>query len=224
MTGLRRYPVKSMGGEALDHAKVDARGLAGDRWYAVEDADGHFASGKNTRRFRRRDAVFDYTARTNGATVLVSGLGHEWTAGDPDLDAELSTRMGLDVRVGAEREVPHQDAGAVSVIGTATLDWCAERWGLNADPRRLRPNIIVTTSVPFVEETWVGTQIGIDDVELRIVDRVPRCRMVDVPQDGASAEGRWLKMLSAERDMFLAVYADVARPGRISLGARVVVG
>lgn len=28
---LRRYPVKSMGGESLEEVEVDVRGLAGDR-------------------------------------------------------------------------------------------------------------------------------------------------------------------------------------------------
>ncbi len=56
-------PVKSMGGEALEAVRLDVRGLEGDRWYAVEDADGHFASGKSTRRFRRRDPVFDLRRR-----------------------------------------------------------------------------------------------------------------------------------------------------------------
>ena len=223
VTGLRRYAVKSMGGEALHRAELDERGLAGDRWYAVEDADGRFASGKNTRRFRRRDPVFDYAARTDGGTVLVTGPDGEWVVGDPHLDAALSARMGLTVRVRAEREVPHQDMGSVSMIGTATLDWCADRWGVDADARRLRPNIVVATSVPFVEETWVGRRLGIADVELEVVERVPRCRMIDIDQDGAMARGRWLKRLAAERDMFLAVYADVRTPGRISLGDEVEV-
>jgi uncharacterized protein len=223
VAGLRRYAVKSMGGEELHYAEFDSRGLVGDRWYAVEDADGHFASGKNTRRFRRRDSVFCYAARTDGGTVLVTGPDGEWVVGDPHLDATLSGQMGLTVRVRAEREVPHQDMGSVSLIGTATLDWCTERWGVNADARRLRPNIVVATSVPFVEETWVGKRLGIAGVELDVVERAPRCRMIDIDQDGATARGRWLKWLAAERDMFLAVYADVRIPGCISLGDEVEV-
>ena len=74
---LRRYPVKSMGGEQFDHVRLDRRGIIGDRWFAVEDADGHFASGKNTRRFRRRDAVFGYSAVTSGTgDVTVTGADH----------------------------------------------------------------------------------------------------------------------------------------------------
>ena len=55
VVALRRYPVKAMGGESLGLAQVDERGLVGDRWFAVVDADGRFATGKSSRRFRRHD-------------------------------------------------------------------------------------------------------------------------------------------------------------------------
>ena len=45
---IRRYPVKSMAGESLPTVEVDARGLVGDRWYAVVDGDGKLSSGKHS--------------------------------------------------------------------------------------------------------------------------------------------------------------------------------
>jgi MOSC domain-containing protein len=125
-----------MGGEALDRVLLDRRGIVGDRWYAVEDGDGHFASGKDTRRFRRRDAVFAYSARTDPAGVVRVTRGRdEWNVDDSLLDQHLSTHMRTAVRVTAEASIPHQDMGAVSIIGTATLDWCAARWGGDSDSR-----------------------------------------------------------------------------------------
>lgn len=208
-----------MGGEELSAVVLDERGLAGDRWYAVEDENGHFASGKNTRRFRRRDAVFNYAATTTeaGDVAVTRGSG-VWKMGDPTLDDELSRAMGTRVRVTPEAAVPHQDMGAVSLIGTATLDWCAERFGIAADPRRLRVNIVFSTHEPFVEERWGGSAISVGGATLRIVERVPRCRMIDIAQDGVVADGRWLKPLARERDMFLAMYADVMASGMISIG------
>lgn len=220
---LRRYPVKAMGGEDLPSVDVDLRGLAGDRYFAVADAEGHFACGKRTRRFRRHDEVFDYAAHTTSTHVVVRGPDGEWQVGDPQLDGILSARMGLPVRVLPEGDVPHQDAGAVSLVGTATLAWCAQRWGIDADPRRLRVNIVVATTEPFVEESWVGRRVDIGAVELDVVERIERCRTIDVDQDGATARGRWLKPLAGERDMCAGVYADVARPGVLSVGDQVVI-
>ncbi|QAY71344.1 MOSC domain-containing protein [Xylanimonas protaetiae] len=215
---LRRYPVKSMGGEALDAVVVDARGLVGDRAFAVVDDEGHFASGKNTRRFRRRDAVFGYTAATSGDGVVVTGRDGRWAVGSPALDAELTRALGVPSRVLPEAGTPHFDACAVSLVGTATLAWCAQRWGIDADPRRLRVNLVVDTDEPFVEETWVGSGIAVGEVELRGVERIERCRTIDLAQDGASGAGRWLKPLGAERGLCLAVYADVVVPGTVRVG------
>ncbi|MBM7790329.1 uncharacterized protein YcbX [Tenggerimyces flavus] len=219
VVSLRRYPVKSMAGEFLRAATFNHRGIEGDRWYAVEDPDGHFASGKNTRRFRRRDPIFSYGAVTSpSGDVVVTGPSGEWRVGDPALDAELSHEIGLDVRVTSEATIPHQDMGSVSLIGTATLEWCAERWGIRADPRRLRVNLVFSCEEPFIEESWAGRTLVCGGTQLRVVERVPRCRMIDIDQDGAKAEGKWLKPLAAERDMFLAMYADVATSGVIRLG------
>lgn len=224
VVSLRRYPVKSMGGEQLDSAALDQRGVVGDRWFAVEDEAGHFASGKNTRRFRRRDRVFDYSAATNRAgEVTVTARSGAWRVGDQALDDELSREMGVRVNVTPEARVPHQDMGAVSLIGTATLDWCAKRWGINSDPRRLRVNVVFSSSRAFVEEEWAGRTIWIGGSALRVVERAPRCRMIDIAQDGVRADGRWLKPLAAERDMFLAMYADVASTGVLSVGDELIV-
>ncbi|MEH0109768.1 MOSC N-terminal beta barrel domain-containing protein [Tersicoccus sp. MR15.9] len=76
---IRRYPVKSMAGEYLDTVELGARGLIGDRWYAVEDAAGHVASGKTTRRFRRHDEVFAYgAASTPDGVVVTHADGSTW--------------------------------------------------------------------------------------------------------------------------------------------------
>lgn len=224
VTSLRRYPVKSMGGEALQSVELDHRGLVGDRWYAVRDEQGHFASGKNTRRFHRRDAIFEYAAHSIDGGVTVVRGGESWTVGDPGLDVDLSLRMSAAVSIAAERDVPHQDMGAVSLIGTSTLAWCAERWDVNADPRRLRVNLVVETSEPFEEEDWAGRRASVGDAVIELVERCPRCRMIDINQDGATATGRWLRRLGAERDLFLGMYADVVRPGLIAVGDPLRIG
>ena len=220
---IRRYPVKSMGGESLSSVEIDGRGLVGDRWYAVVDDDGKLSSGKHSARFRRRDAVFDYASRTTGEGVRVAGRGGDWQAGAPDLDAALSAAMGDPVRVLAEATTPHQDAGEVSLVGTASLDWCREHLGVDADRRRIRPNLVVATSEPFVEETWSGL-LSIGSVRLRVVRRVERCRMVDIAQEGLPREGGWLKALTDSREMCLAVYLDVAAPGVVHVGDAVTWG
>jgi uncharacterized protein YcbX len=218
---IRRYPVKAMGGESLEHADVDARGLVGDRAYAVVDGDGKLATGKHSRRFRRRDEVFEFASRTTQDGVRVTGRGGDWLVPDDDLDRALSDAMGDPVRVLPETTTPYFDAGQVSLVGTASLEWCRVRLGVDADRRRIRPNLVIETDEPFVEETWADVTLG--EVRLVHVERIERCRMIDIAQEGLPRDGRWLKALTGAREMCLGVYLDVVEPGRVSLGDDVAV-
>jgi uncharacterized protein len=57
---LWRYPVKSLLGERLQAIEVEARGLQGDRRFAVTDRHGKIGSGKTTRRFRLLPGLSTY--------------------------------------------------------------------------------------------------------------------------------------------------------------------
>ena len=200
---------------------MDARGLAGDRWFAVVDAEGKLASGKNCRRFRRFDEIFEYrAAMADGDTRVVGPVGLLAGRG-PGARRVLSEQMGAEVRVLAEAGTPHQDAGQVSLVGTASLDWCREHLGVDGDRRRIRPNLVVSTTEPFVEEGWGGATIRVGSVELTVVERIERCRMVDIAQEGLAEQAGWLKALGRERDLCLGIYADVARAGSVAVGDRV---
>ena len=219
---IRRFPVKAMGGEPLRSVEVDVRGLVGDRAYAVVDRDGKLASGKHSRRFRRRDEVFEFASRTTADGVRVSGRGGEWAAPGDEIDQVLSDAMGDPVRVLPETTTPYFDAGHVSMVGTASLAWCAEHLGVDADFRRIRPNLLIATQEPFVEESWTLVEIG--EVRLTPVERIERCRMIDIAQEGLPREGRWLKALTQAREMNLGVYADVRQPGALAVGDEVRAG
>jgi uncharacterized protein YcbX len=221
---IRRYPVKSMGGEALQQVEVDARGLVGDRLYAVVDGDGKLSSGKDSNRFRRRDQVFSYSATTMpDGRVEVRRGEHSWLVGDEALDAELSHTFGDAVRVLAETRTPHFDDGPVSLVGTASLEWCRRELGIDADRRRTRSNLVLETSEPFVEETWAGRTLRIGTVELTVDRRLERCRMVDLAQDGVPTTSPVLKALGRARDVRLAMLNDVSAPGRLAVGDVVTV-
>jgi uncharacterized protein YcbX len=214
---IRRYPVKAMGGESLTRVEIDRRGIVGDRAYAVVDGDGKLATGKHSTRFRRRDQVSEFAARTTPEGVVVTGRGGVWDVPGDELDRALSEAMGDPVRLLAETTTPYFDAGHISLVGSASLDWCREHLDVDADRRRIRPNLVVETDEPFVEETWVG-EVAVGGVRLRPVERIERCRMIDIAQEGLPREGRWLKALTGAREMCLGVYLDVSGPGTIAVG------
>lgn len=220
---LYRFPVKSMAGERVERLDFDARGAVGDRGWAIVDPQGKLASGKNSTRFRRMDPVFDLAARLDpdGVPVVSDGGRLEVRADDQAADELMSEHFGTPVHLAPESEVWHMDGGSVSLVGTGSLRAAAEVIDPAEPPvdsRRTRTNIVLRTQRPFVEDEWVGHVVAIGSLRLRVVEQVPRCRMVDIPQDGLPRDGRILKSLGRTRGTLLAVYADVLTPGTASVG------
>lgn len=98
---LWRFPVKSMGGERLEAADVDARGVRGDRLWALRDeAKGVITSAK------KLPALLLCTARYASAPGAEAGPGAvpaviitlpdgaTVRSDDPDVDARLSAALG----------------------------------------------------------------------------------------------------------------------------------
>jgi hypothetical protein len=223
---LWRYPVKSFLGERLDHLELDARGVVGDRWYAVTDANGKFGSGKTTRRFRLLRDLFAFSAETvDGQTLVRIPGGASYGVGDPELDALLSERYGEPLRLAAEADVPHFDAGPVHVLTTSSLRWIEERLGESAGAaRRYRPNVVLETDQEgLVEQGWEGAMIELGTSVLRVNGPVERCVMANSAQAELPYDARVLRLLVAENETLLGMYADVVQPGTIRAGDTAVV-
>ena len=225
VVALQRFPVKATGAQACARVDLDARGLVGDRGFAIYDAAGTMASGKHSRRFRRMDPVFELESRLDDDGVhLRLPDGTTVTAGSPEADERLSRLFGEPVVVRAEAGTPHFDAGSVSLVGTATLAELGrhEGDGRPLDPRHLRTNVVVATSEPFVEETWLDREVRIGNVVVRVSEPTERCRMVGVAPVGLPERPGMLKAISDHHDLNAGVYATVVQPGNISLGDPVV--
>lgn len=98
VTGLRRFPVKSMLGEICQHLQVNRDGAAGDRCCAILDsASGKIASAKRPTPWR---ALLKMQARLEGALVeITTADGTRMMSDDPDCDTKLSAVLGRPVRL-----------------------------------------------------------------------------------------------------------------------------
>ena len=109
IASLHRYPVKSMQGEQLEVAQVGDRGLAGDRAYALVDAeDGSVASAKHPRKW---GSLLGFSARFTDEPALDGPPppvlvrfpdGAERRSGEAGTDAALSAVLGRRVRLTCE--------------------------------------------------------------------------------------------------------------------------
>lgn len=223
---LWRYPVKSMLGEALASVAVDARGVVGDRRFAVCDAEGKLGSGKNTRRMRRMDGLFAFTASRgdDSAPRVTTPDGRVLAALDPVLDEELARVLGIAVRIQAEDRISHFDDSPIHLVTRASLQWLETQLpGSKADARRFRANLVVDAAGgPRAEETWRGRTIAIGtEVVLRVTSLTERCVMTTMAQADLPDDPAILGTVARESDRCFGVYAEVLVPGRIARGDRV---
>lgn len=100
--GLRRYPVKSMLGEAVRELFVDESGAEGDRRLALVDAaTGRVASAKQPRLWR---TLLQFTASANAGRVRIQlPDGASVAADDPGIDELLSGLVERPVRLVSKR-------------------------------------------------------------------------------------------------------------------------
>jgi uncharacterized protein YcbX len=115
VVGLWRYPVKSMRGEELDVAEITARGVLGDRAYALIDAEtGRVVSAKNPRKwpnlFEFRSEVTEFRAEVTEPTPASGPIpparitlpdGATAATDEPGVEERLSAWVGRPVRLGA---------------------------------------------------------------------------------------------------------------------------
>lgn len=220
IASLWRYPVKSLRGEQANVLTVEQRGIVGDRLYAVRNPEGKFGSGKSTRRFRRMDGLLDLQAvSTETAPDIIFPDGRARAGDDPAIHDHLSAHVGQPVTLAREAEVSHFDDSPVHLITTAGL----RTLGLHAaDARRFRPNIVI--DVPgygFVEDAWIGHDLSLGDVRLRVTGGAVRCVMIGMAQEELLEQPGLLRRVADLHDTCFGVYASVDSPGEISEGADV---
>jgi MOSC domain-containing protein len=220
-----RYPVKSLAGERLKTASVDARGLEGDRLWALVDPDGGIASGKTTRRFRKVPGLLHHRSHLDGGLpVITLADGRSARADVPAVDALVAAITPPGWLLQRENSTPYFDAAAVHIVTTTTLATLSEAVGESVPLQRLRPNLLVDLEHPgpFPEDSWLGRTVRIGSVALRVVDRCERCVMVGHSQATLESRPRLLKTIGAVNDACAGVYAEVTAPGDLSEGDAVI--
>ena len=218
MAEIWRYPVKSLAGERLRAVHVDARGVEGDRRWALVDRQGGIASGKTTRRFRKVPGLLCHRSRLErGLPVIELADGREARADDPLAEQLISAIAPPGWALREEISTPHFDAGAVHLVTTKTLATVSNAFGESVSVRRLRPNLLLAVegSETFPEDGWLGRTLVVGSVQLRIVGRTERCVMVGHAQAGLDSRPTLLKTIGRLNNVHAGVYGEVVTPGDV---------
>lgn len=218
---LWRYPVKSMQGEPCTTLAVDALGIDGDRRFAFESADAPI--GKPLLRSVQRASMLHARATLSGEDeVLVqTASGTVSAIRDPGLAAQLG---GVTSPASAHLHLRHSprpftDVRPIALHSVATEAALAREFG-SFDPRRLRSNLVLDLAAgPFAEDALTGSLLRIGaTADLRLLERIPRCRMVSLDPETAAPDPTLLRALARSHEGKVGVYARAVTPGTLSLG------
>ena len=222
VVGLWRYPVKSMGAESLTEVEVSWHGLSGDRRWAFV-RDGVEKSGFPWLTIRNRANMSHYSPYfTNpenpdsSSTRVRTPAGTDYDVTDPALAKELYPAGAKIIR--QNRGV--YDAFPLSLISKGTLNRLEEQVGSTLDVQRFRPNILIESSEnkPFVEEEWVGHELVIGEMRMRVDKRDGRCMVITIDPTTAEPNSNVLRTVVEEHEGCLGVYGTIVQPGTICEG------
>jgi uncharacterized protein YcbX len=200
---LWRYPVKSMGGERLDEARLGEDGIAGDRLVAAFDASGRILTARTRPRLLGHRA----TIGPDGEPLVD---GRPWT--DPEVARDVEAAAGAGARL---RRVEAPDRFDILPLLVATDGAIAS---LGYDRRRFRPNLLIGEVPGLAERTWEGRLLNAGECLIAVRDLRGRCVMTTFDPDTLSQDVNVLRRIVREMGGTLALNCSVARGGTLRVG------
>ena len=235
LVGLARWPVKSLGGEALEAARLDWRGVGGDRAYALlderEGREGRWLTVRHAPRMLAWSAAYPEAPddlldpAAPPAPTLRAPDGADWAWDQPGLEEALAADLGMAVRRHRDLAGQQDAQGTVTLTTEASLLAVQEALGRPLDLRRFRANLHLELDVPpFAEEGWDGGRLQVGQVTLVLGNPCIRCVIpTRDPDDGAGRLPELLRWLHRHRSALFGVNARVVTGGRVRVGDRVTV-
>jgi hypothetical protein len=199
LEAVRRYPIKSLRGVALDSVKVELSGIPGDR------------SG----------ALFALQGTREGKTYR--GKEHDRLHLLRDAADAQACAQERGVAVEVRRGEHFFDDAPISILVDEWLRELDAYLGYNIEWERFRPNFFVRACegsadpVPL-EQTLADARLQLGTVRLRVRSPIERCVTVTYHPLGETSDPQILRFLAAQRNAWMGIYCDVLEPGIVAVG------
>lgn len=225
---LARWPVKSFAGEELRAARLDRRGLAGDRTYALIAT---FRGERQPLTARGVPRMLEWSAAyPDGADdavglegvpepVLTAPDGRRLGWSDPALPALLAQDLRREVALHREPEGQQDISHSILVTTEASRAALEAELGRPVDIRRFRPNLHLELDAPaFAEHDWEGGSMALSGLELELLEPCPRCA---IPARDPDTNEKWsalVQWIYEQHQGQFGIYARARQPGRVAVG------
>jgi uncharacterized protein YcbX len=198
-----RYPIKSMGGERLNHARIGSLGIEGDRVVHVEDVRGHVITARTHHRLLGHHATLNASGEP-----LVDGV--LWS--DHAVSKDVENIVGPGARLVRDESTNRFDVLPLLVATDGAIA------AFGHDGRRLRPNLVIGGVEGLAERDWPGQCLHIGDVIIGIQDLRERCVMTTFDPDSLKQDRQVLKDIARKFGGTLALNCYVIRGGEVRVG------
>jgi uncharacterized protein YcbX len=229
LAGLRRFPLRALGGEAPDEARVEGSGLVGDRVYDLYDERKgvllHARSAPFLLRYRARYLDAMVRGGDLGPWIRVRKPdGIEVPLSDTEWVEEVSRRSGRPLRL-RSRPDAKSDPAPLHVLSVPTVRFLEQQYGGLLEPVRLRANVLLDLPEgrPFEEDRWIGRQLWIGDVLLEIVRPSDACIVTILDAETPERSPGLLSAIAGGRGGALGVFARVLTGTRLRVGDPVAI-
>ena len=205
VSGLWRYPVKSLHGEPLAHAALGADGVQGDRLVHVRGNRGLLTGRTRSQLLRLRA-----TSGPDGRTYVD---GHPWDS--PQAADLIRAAAGPDARLRHHPGLERFDVLPLLIATDAEID------RLGHDGRRLRPNIVIAGTRVAEERSWQGRALRIGDAVVGVHSLRPRCIVTTIDPDTGAQDLDVLRSINQRFHGMIALNCWVITPATVCVGDEV---
>ena len=197
-----RFPTKSLAGDALGECAVELEGIPGDRATELVVREGHARIGKAYR--GKENNFLHLTDRIDEAHAF---------AGDRGVTLDEVSGSGH-----------YFDLAPISIILDTWLANISEYMGFDVEYLRFRPNFFVRADegIDLVEAAFVGREIELGDVLLRVTKPIERCVTPSYDLRTGESSVQFHKYVVQQRNNEMGIYCDVLRAGTVRVGDSLV--
>ena len=188
LVDIIRYPIKSGQAVHLEQANMETKGIVGDRRFMLTEEDGRFitarkdpillnmnveSDGQTVSIFYRNKMIAkgDYSSKERLSVRVWSRVTSVQLIrlNNTALDSLLERKVSLvfnDSRATEQAEKRYQwgpilsDGYPILLTNTASLDALNHASGGLFEMARFRPNLVIDSSIPWIEDSWSRFQIG----------------------------------------------------------------
>ncbi|MGD1857177.1 MAG: MOSC domain-containing protein [Leptolyngbyaceae cyanobacterium] len=243
-----RYPVKSMRGEELDEAFVAFAGLMGARLYGVVKSGGNPGFPWHTAREQESLLLYQPRYKNQAATLkpehlaaaqgMAPGIntlypeteqysvdvetpeGETYSLGDGSFLEHLKTVSDDQTLSLTFTQRSQYDCRPLSLFSLQMSDVLTQELEMDVDKRRFRANLYVDWNKDTPYETeLVGKRLKIGEMlEINVLERDPRCKMITLDPDTSEANPEIVKHVNKAHSGFAGVYGAVLVEGVVKAG------